>query len=110
MWSINIENSNILKYLLPGTHAIALYPFIICIDSLDDITLNHENIHLHQQCELCIVGFYSLYVYYYIKELLKGKYSTEAYLNIPFESEAYSNEENIKYLIKRKKMSWIKYI
>ena len=110
MWSINIENINILKYLLPGTYAIALYPFIICIDNLDDITLNHENIHLQQQRELYVVGFYFLYAYYNIKGLLKGNSSTEAYLNIPFESEAYSNEENLEYLKKRKKMSWVKYI
>jgi len=109
MWSILIQNSKLLRYVLPDTYAIALYPFILCNEEIDNFTLNHEKIHLKQQCELWGIGFYFLYIYYLLQGKWSGKSSMDAYLDIPFESEAYENETNLEYLKKREKMSWMKY-
>ena len=55
-------------------------------------TYNHEKIHLVQQRELWVVGFYLLYVWYWLKAKSKGLTGSEAYYAIPFEKEAYENE------------------
>ena len=111
MRPIIIQNSNIPKYLsiFINIYAITLYPFIICKGEMDDNTLNHEKIHLAQQRELWIIGFYLLYVYYWLRGKWKGSTSLAAYLSIPFEREAYQNEVNPYYLITRKKWAWWKY-
>ena len=103
MRPIIIQNSNIPKYLsiFINIYAITLYPFIICKGEMDEDTLNHEKIHLAQQKELWIIGFYLLYVYYWLRGKWKGEQSLIAYLNIPFEVEAYSNESKPFYLIER---------
>ena len=112
MRPIIIQNSNIPKYLsiFINIYAITLHPFIICRGEMDDRTLNHEKIHLAQQKELWIIGFYLLYVYYWLRGKMQGQSSLIAYLNIPFEVEAYSNENNQFYLLTRKRNSWRKYI
>ena len=76
---------------------------------MDEVTLNHEKIHLAQQKELWIIGFYLLYVYYWLRGKWKGEQSLIAYLNIPFEVEAYSNEAKPFYLIERKRHAWWRY-
>ena len=112
MRPIIIQNSNIPKYLsiFINIYAITLYPFIICREEMDEIVLNHEKIHLAQQRELWIIGFYLLYVYYWFLGKIAGETSLIAYLNIPFEVEAYSNESNIEYLESREKNSWKDYL
>ena len=112
MRPIIIQNSNIPKYLsiFINIYAITLYPFIICREEMDEVVLNHEKIHLAQQKELWIIGFYLLYVYYWLRRRLSGESSLIAYLNIPFEVEAYSNESNHQYLKQREKHSWRKYL
>ena len=59
-----IENSRIPQALslFINIWAITLYPFIICKGKLDQQTKTHEIIHLHQQRELLLIGFYLLYV------------------------------------------------
>jgi len=92
--------------------AITLYPFIFISQnekeygSRFEILLNHEKIHLEQQKELFIIGFYILYLFHYFKNLLKLKKHRISYYNIPFEKEAYSNENNLLYLKNRKKFAW----
>ena len=112
MRPIIIQNSNIPKYLsiFINIYAITLYPFIICREEMDDTVLNHEKIHLHQQKELWIIGFYFLYVYYWLRNKVAGMTSQEAYAYIPFEIEAYQNETSKYYLLTRKKNSWRKYV
>ena len=112
MRPIIIQNSNIPKYLsiFINIYAITLYPFIICREEMDEVTLNHEKIHLAQQKELWIIGFLFLYVYYWMKGKWKGESSLIAYLNIPFEIEAYTNESKKYYLLARKKYNWRKYL
>ena len=111
MRPIIIQNSNIPKYLsiFINIYAITLYPFIISRGEMDDVVLNHEKIHLAQQRELWIIGFYLLYVYYWLRGKWKGSTSMGAYLDIPFEVEAYKNEGNRYYLVARKKHAWRKY-
>ena len=91
-------------------HAIALYPYIIARDRLSITTYNHEKIHLVQQRELWVVGFYLLYVWYWLKARLKGLNGSDAYYAIPFEKEAYENQSNFKYLNDRKAHSWKNYL
>lgn len=79
--------------------AITLYPFIFT-RSLDQVTINHERIHLRQQIELLVIMFYVLY---FFEWMFKG------YKGISFEKEAYKNEENLNYLKQRKTFSWVKY-
>lgn len=51
-----------------------------------------------------------LYILSYFYNRLRGMGSHKAYLNNIFEREAYDNEHDITYLIKRKPYSWTKYL
>ena len=76
---------------------------------MDETTLHHEKIHIQQQKELWVIGFYVLYVYYWLSNRLQGMGSSDAYRAIPFESEAYANELEESYLLTRPKMNWRNY-
>ena len=91
-------------------YAITLYPFIIARDRLNITTYNHERIHLVQQRELWVVGFYLLYMWYWLIARIKGLNNDEAYRYIPFEKEAYRNQNNLKYLNNRKSHAWRNYL
>ena len=91
-------------------YAITLYPFIISRDRLNITIYNHEKIHLVQQRELWLIGFYILYVWYWAKAKVKGLTGAQAYYAIPFEKEAYENQSNFKYLHTRKRNAWKDYI
>ncbi len=91
-------------------HAITLYPFIIARDRLSITTYNHEKIHLVQQRELWIIGFYILYVWYWARAKAKGLTGEEAYYAIPFEKEAYKHQNNLKYTDSRKPHAWRDFI
>ena len=90
--------------------AITLYPFVISREPMDDITKNHEKIHLAQQAELLVLGFYLMYVWYWWRGMKKYEGSKRqemlAYRNIPFEREAYQHQMDPRYPIKRKAYSW----
>ncbi|MES2486911.1 MAG: hypothetical protein V4581_13325 [Bacteroidota bacterium] len=102
------------KYLVPkGYTAIALFPFVFIRNKklmLHPTLLNHERIHLRQQAELLIIPFYLWYVTEYFIRLIIYKNKRQAYRNISFEREAYTNENNLNYLNKRKLWALIKYI
>ena len=107
--------SKIPKYLsiFITISGITIYPFIIYRGKKEDVSPvlhNHELIHIRQQEELWIVGFYLLYVYYWLKNFLYYQHSAVAYYNIPFEIEAYKNQNDLQYLDKRKKHAWTLYI
>jgi len=72
--------------------------------------VNHETIHFFQAMYLLFVGFWFLYLFYYFANLVKYRNARQAYLNIPFEREAYTNEKDLKYLLKRKPFEWLKYL
>jgi len=87
-------------------YAITIFPFIVSKEPMDEQTLNHETIHIRQQLELLIIGFYLLYAAYYLIGLAKYKDKQRAYFMIPFEQEAYTNDQNLDYLKTRKSYSW----
>ena len=97
-----------LKFILgKNVIGITLCPFGIYTDDNNIITINHEKIHWKQQLEMLIIIFYLLYL---IEWFIKIFFYKDAYRNISFEREAYSNSKNSNYLINRKHFSWIKYI
>ena len=92
--------------------AITIWPFVIYRykkEDVDEKLLNHEAIHIRQQEELWVIGFYILYVYYWLKNFLYYQHSGIAYYNIPFEIEAYKNQSDLNYLSNRKSHSWVLY-
>ena len=99
-----IYNDSFLKFFRIG--GITLYPFIFLRNKYKNNKkiLNHEKIHIEQQKELLIIGFYIWYLLEWIVRIfMKGN----AYKNIRFEKEAYSNADNLDYLKTRKKYNWI---
>jgi hypothetical protein len=100
------------KLLPKGTLGMALYPFMLenADHELDEYSINHEKIHFKQQIELLIIPFYLLYggMYFY-NRWVKKQSPREAYRNIPFENEAYSNENDLTYLKNRTLFNWRKY-
>jgi hypothetical protein len=107
-----IENSRIPRALslFINIWAITLYPFVICKGKLDQRTRTHEVIHLHQQRELLLIGFYLLYVVFWVWGLFKFRSFHTAYRNIPFEQEAYEHDSDPTYPLNRKTFSWVKFI
>jgi len=106
-----IENSRIPKALswFINIWAITLYPFIICRGKLEQKMRTHEIIHLYQQRELLVIGFYILYVWYWLVGLWKLGSFHAAYRAIPFEKEAYAHDDDPTYPLNRKAFSWRKY-
>ena len=107
-----IENSKIPKMLslFIDVWAITLYPFIICKGKMNQQTRTHEIIHLHQQRELLVIGFYVLYVLFWLRHLIQHRSLVMAYACIPFEREAYDNDTEFTYPLNRKRFSWVKYL
>ena len=69
--------------------------------------MNHERIHTAQQRELLYVFFYVAYVLEWLVRLpMRGN----AYRNISFEREAYSNQRNLHYLESRPLYAWRRYL
>jgi hypothetical protein len=68
-----------------------------------------KKIHIRQQLELLVLFFYLIYVIEWIVYRFKGMSYNEAYMNISFEKEAYSNDRNLNYLKEKKLFSFIKY-
>lgn len=95
----------VFKYLVPkGYTAITIYPFIMLKHKSqkdDMILINHEKIHLRQQLELLVIGFYLWYFIEFLLRFIKFKNWYRAYLNISFEREAYKNENDLNYLKSR---------
>lgn len=92
---------------------ITLFPFIIYRnkeEEVPEITQRHEMIHIAQQRETWVIGFYLLYVFYWLKNVVKYKNTQVAYYNIPFEIEAYKNMQYRDYLSSREKHAWVRYI
>ena len=82
-----------------------------CADEVDVRVLRHEYVHTLQMKELWYIGFYILYALFYIKNLTKKHMDDiEAYHAIPFEREAFYNEDNEFYSWIRPKFNWRKYI
>jgi hypothetical protein len=105
--------SNMVKYITLGfATAITLYPFVIIRKKtiLNKSLVIHEKIHLRQQIELLVLPFYVWYCVEFCLRYLKYRNQYEAYKNISFEKEAYTNENDAKYLEKRKYFAWVLYL
>ena len=76
-----------------------------CFMSEED--LNHERIHTAQMKEMLYVGFY---IWYFVEWLIRLLGKGNAYRNLGFEKEAYSNDENLTYLATRPRFAWWKYL
>jgi hypothetical protein len=96
---------------------ITLYPWIVLREKYRDnyyyktkkapAVINHESIHIEQQKELLVIGFYLWYfVEWVIRLFMKGN----AYKNISMEREGKGNRGNLDYLKTRKRYSFLKYI
>ena len=111
MKPIIIQNSKIPAYLsiFINISAITLFPFIISRDEMSEVTINHEKIHIEQQRELLVIFFYVLYVWYWLSGKAKGMTNDEAYMNIPFEQEAYRKMYDKNYLDTRERHAWRQY-
>ena len=105
------ENSKVpvvLSYLAPITiGAITIGPLVFSRGEMSDITKNHESIHWQQYIETGILGFIILYYSFYFWNLLRYRDGELAYYMIPFEKEAYDNDDNLEYLTTRKRYSWL---
>ena len=101
--------TKLARWMSGGNGGIALWPFAFIVPELkDDKEIhNHEQIHLAQQRELWVIPFYVLYVLFWVQGLLRR--DVVAYLSIPFEREAYTNQDDPYYLGYRKRFAWVGY-
>lgn len=79
-------------------------------DWIDKYVINHERIHTAQQRELLFIPFYIVYILEWCFRLIQYRNRREAYLNISFEREAYTNGHDLTYLKTRKLYAWIHYL
>jgi len=98
--------------------ATTIFPFIFLQEKYFSLKgtiqvqrlINHENIHIQQQIELGIFGFYLLYFLEFLVRLIIFRKWKKAYYTISFEVEAYFKQSNLDYLQKRKRYFWVSYI
>lgn len=83
-------------------------------DNVSDKVINHERIHLEQALELAKLeksNTWLSYYWQYLKYWIKGNPviapAMSAYYTIPFEMEAYGNEDNFDYHVTE--CSWKRY-
>lgn len=74
---------------------------------LSEKTINHESIHTEQIKECLYIGFYILYLLFWLERLVWN--ARKAYRGNPFEQEAYSNQSDLDYIPNRKRYAWLKY-
>lgn len=97
--------NNIIPF--KGFKAINLFGIIFARKQLNQIDINHENIHTAQMKELLYIGFYIWYLIEWILRLILVKDSMKAYKMISFEVEAYKEQDNLDYLRNRKHFNWL---
>ena len=101
-----------MKYFVAGhASAITLFPFIVLKNEKlkkNEVLMNHERIHIRQQLELLVLGFYIIYLVEYVVRLIAYKNHFSAYRQISFEQEAYDYEEDFYYLKKRSFWAWMR--
>lgn len=91
--------------------------------TIADRDIQHELIHTMQIKESMYVGFYLAYLICWIYNLAErtvhlrqkrgiklSKWYKRAYFDIPFEKEAYTNQEVKGYLESREPFAWIHYV
>ena len=92
-------------------HAITLFPFVFHNDrELDDVELRHETVHIWQEVSLLIIGFYLLYLAFWIANLIVYRDSEKAYREIPFERSAYKLESQNNVSRRDMSIGWLREI
>lgn len=99
---------------LLGVKGICLWSFIFVKNKKDKVLVNHELIHMEQVKELWVIGFYYLYIKFYLdnRKKYKGHPSVKhfwSYRSIPFEKEAFAYQSKLDYLQHRKPNFWKNY-
>ena len=111
---IFIENSKVpgwLSHIAPiNIWAINLGPFVWCKGTLSERDKRHETIHYQQQLELLFVGQWLLYFLFWLWNMAVYRNGAVAYMNNPFELEAYANDNKDGYLLTRKRYSWVRHV
>lgn len=97
--------------LIPDGFCVNLFGTVWARDTswIDKYVVNHERIHTAQQRELLFIPFYIFYLIELCVRRLQYHSWHEAYRNISFEREAYTNGHNLSYLSNRKPYSFIRY-
>lgn len=104
---MKIVRNNIIPFR--GFRAINLFG-ILFVRGAAEVTgtvINHERIHSMQMRE---TGYALFYLWYFIEWLVRLALPGDAYRNIGFEREAYTNQTDLSYLERREPFSWVKYI
>lgn len=98
----------VVSFMKPA--GMALYPFILVKKKElkeNESLIRHEQIHLQQQKEMLVLPFYLTYLGCYLYNLVRFRNHHTAYMQIPFEREAYRHEAEPDYLKKRKIWAWL---
>jgi hypothetical protein len=95
--------------------AMAIWPVILAnktlkTKGLSDRTLLHEKIHHQQQLELLVIPFYIWYILEWLLKWAVYKDRKQAYKELSFEREAYSNDHHTDYLKSRRFWEFIRYL
>lgn len=78
--------------------------------NIGDDTIRHERTHTLQMQELLYIGFYILYVIFFLWYFVRSWKWHESYERIPFEEEAEENEDDETYNDNRKHYAWTAYV
>lgn len=102
----------VLNNIIPPKGFVAINLFGVLFFRKDaeitDEVLRHEAIHTAQMKELFYVGFYWMYLCFWIINLFRYRFDRmAAYRNICFEREAYAYSAETDYLSFRQKFAWI---
>tara|TARA_Y100000296_G_C5125786_1_gene232801 strand:- start:551 stop:898 length:348 start_codon:yes stop_codon:yes gene_type:complete len=91
--------------------AITLWPFVFIRKGMEasERLIQHESIHILQYNELWVVGFPIVYVWDWLRGLVKYKSGSQAYRQIRLEQEAYDHESEEGYLSSRERFAWREY-
>ena len=97
--------------------AIAIWPRIFVKGDYQEHVVRHEEIHIKQQKELLLVGFFLLYAVFYAALFVYITFSDwgltfsqvcdKAYRGNPLEREAYDHQGDPDYLDNRRHFAWI---
>jgi hypothetical protein len=97
----HIENSKLAKLI---GYNITLYPFIFYIGVPTEDVVVHEMVHVAQVERLGWFKFYTSYLWEYFKLRAIGVPKITAYMQIPYEIEAYDKQrEFLKEEYERKR-------
>ena len=93
--------------------AVTIYPFIFLKHQdckKDHVLINHELIHIRQQKELFWLVFFVWYLAEYLIKWAYYRNSYTAYRNISFEREAYTFENDLDYLSRRRFFAFFRFV